>query len=216
MSTRSLSPMELDSPSSTPLRSPALASAVSNPDSLATNLVGTSSLPGPEFSNNGNLVCSDRKHGKNEPVSIQQSFSAVTRDGKNTPRSINKSMARPIPRAPAALKSLTPTNPSSAPGSIYKLGSRDLFAPAATNGPSRDEAVSLVSPVASKPSVPAKRKPVVANPFVSAGFMTEFVGSSEPEKIPQSTKPAAAASQPSRMRVGVSHFLLMKILDIFS
>jgi hypothetical protein len=173
-------------------------------------------------------VCSGRKHGENELVSVQQPFSTVTRDEKNTLRSINKSMARPIPRGPAALKSLTPTNASSVPGSMYRLGSRDLFAPAqapragsrtpVANGPSRDEAVSLVSPVTSKPSVPAKRKPVVANPFVSAGFMTEFVGSSGPEKIPESNKPAAAVAstpQPSRMRVGVSHFLLLQIPNIF-
>jgi hypothetical protein len=213
--------MELDSPSSTPPQSPAHVPA--NPDSLI-NFVDVHSKSRPESTTNGLPVCSDHKNGENGQVSSafgQHPPSAATRDEKIALRPINTPMGRTAPRGPTVLRSLTPATASSAQGPIHGGGSRDFFAPVqasiagslatAANATNRGEAVSLVSPVTSKPSVPAKRKPVVANPFVSGGFMTEFVGPSGPAKIPEPIKlPTGITATPQRslVKVGVGYSLL--------
>jgi hypothetical protein len=69
-----------------------------------------------------------------------------------------------------------------------------------------------------KYSVPAKRKPIVTNPFVSAGFMTEFVGSSRSRTTPEPTHPAPAVTEtlrPSITKVDAVYILLRFVTNHF-
>jgi hypothetical protein len=218
-STRSLSPMELDSPSSTPSQSPILLSAISLPEIDTSS--GECHEPVPVALNRNDRVLSrlsDLKHpgavGTHTtplPRSSTVSQTAQTpHSGGNISQQINPYfVTRPTPTGPASLRSLTvnrtpsfdkdTTNPGPQ-GSVVKGPATSASPLQSATGPSnvladaasRDEDMSRASPT-SPSSIPAKRKPVVQNPFVSAGFMTEFVGSSVPKKVPESLQPRPAA-----------------------
>ena len=222
--------MELDSPSSTPHQSPAPVPVAISRSSPLTDSIGTHCESRPGFGDKEIPASSgvDRRGDDQLSPIRQYPSSVVIRSRENTLPAINKPVARPIPTGPATLRSLTPANTSSA-RVIRSVGSRDLSAQsrALIAGPSqlgsrttadvsadstrRDEAISPAHFVTSTSSVPAKRKSVVASPFVSAGFMTEFVGSSRQKTIPEAVHPAPAvttASQPSVAKVGIVYILI--------
>jgi hypothetical protein len=219
--------MELDSPASTPPQSPAPVPVTISRSSALTDSIGTHCESKPGLRGETITAFSGlERRDDDQPSPIRQYPSSVAiRSRENTLRAINKPIARPIPTGPATLRSLTPTNASSA-RAIHNVGSRDLpaLSQAPIAGPSqlgspttagvsadttrRDEAISPVPLVTSKSSVPAKRKPVVANPFVSGGFMTEFVGSSRQKTTPDAVHSAPAvttASQPSVAKVDIGY-----------
>lgn len=205
-STRSLSPMELDSPSSTPPHSPIFPLASSLPAfdkspewpkpvpaTLGSNGQAPAHLFEPDY--RGTVGA----HRSFSPRSTTASQTAQTPlSGGKIFRQTNQSVVTHLPpTGPASLRSLTVNTASSVEKDSNRPGSFGPVVQGPTTSASTlrtspgsyvrvdDEDISRASPTSTS-SIPAKRKPVVQNPFVSAGFMTEFVGSSVPKKTPES------------------------------
>src|ERR1700683_3871221 len=124
--------MELDSPSSTPQRSPALApSTTSGPHSF-TDAVDTRSRLNAGLPGKGLPALSGPEHRDADRPSIvvaQHPSSAATGGEQRSLRPINKSITRPIPTGPATFRSLTPVNAHAARVPKPVVASREPFAP---------------------------------------------------------------------------------------
>ena len=226
--------MELDSPSSTPPQSPTLVPAgISLPES--DNSDGDCRRPNPIAAGRNNPVPShlaDLQHRSAiEAHTISLPHTAISLQPAPTPRSegstsksLHPFVTRPTPTGPASLRSLSVTtafsirrepmsdSQGSVGGDLTALALPSQTVLSSSNLPvgrtSRDEDVSQ----ASRLSIPTKRKPVVRNPFVSAGFMTEFVGSSVSQTAPNSSQPSPA-STPQVSAGKVEDFTFYKILN---
>jgi hypothetical protein len=211
-STRSLSPMELDSPSSMP-QSPAANTSV---DTCSKSNLASLGIDLPVLSSND--------------VFLGRLSRSVASGGEEKNLRPIKSLVRPIPTGPDILRPLTPARgvmngssasvPSSVLVHIPHVEPRELQPPSQSPiaGPvesvalrttastvadatCRNKAVSPASSVTPKRSVSAKRKPFVVNPFVSGGFVTEFGGSTKTAKTPEPIPIVTTTPQPSVMKV---------------
>src|SRR5882762_1180664 len=191
--------MELDSPSSTPPQSPASVSIAPSDSVFLPDPTNTRSglRPGPpEKDLSASCSREHRSDDRPAPILSQLPASAANNSRKNTLRPIAKPIIRPIPTGPA-LRSLMPTNPFVAQAPIARVGSQENFISTQMPAtpplqPTARISANLLGSL-SRRGLPAKRKPVMVNPFVSAGFMTEFVGSSGPNKP---TEPAVVIPPP--------------------